>query len=486
MAASTPGYIHPLDFPYPYQKPTFTSLLSCLQTLRLDPPTWGSKSKSRSSLSSHQGEQESRHQRQQHRQLVTSYLTRIISSPLSWIPSDDEREILWEEASRRLSERCGRSGMGEMTRFWPFVPAGGGIGMGEDGDMGKAKETEGEELFEEFTLTIREPPLTGDHLGLKTWCSSCVMAQKLPEFRRKHLGHLFPVKSKGEEEEERGEEAPAVFKETKGQTSPQSLNDGIDSGYASIRTSGEFQDITRPSIVQEAIPSLTPRRPAILELGSGTGLLGLSSSILFAPSSTHVLLTDLPSPEIISNLSRNISANLPLIESRGGSVSCAPLTWGDNVLLLPPNFHSPPESSSPPSSPPSSEPKDAKEELVAVPNHSFPLILVADPLYDAPHPALLSSCITTHLSLSSAARCIAMVPLRDEATRGLLASFLSEMSRCEPIPFVLVDEGSVRGQDDWEEASNGGGYYGDGEDEDRSEAGSGVVECWWGVFKRNV
>ena len=42
---------------------------------------------------------------------------------MSIIRDDDEKEAIWEEASRRLSERCGRAGMGEITRRWPFTGA---------------------------------------------------------------------------------------------------------------------------------------------------------------------------------------------------------------------------------------------------------------------------------------------------------------------------------------------------------------------------
>jgi hypothetical protein len=30
---------------------------------------------------------------------------------LAWLGDDDEREVIWEEASKRMSERCGRTGM---------------------------------------------------------------------------------------------------------------------------------------------------------------------------------------------------------------------------------------------------------------------------------------------------------------------------------------------------------------------------------------
>ena len=47
---------------------------------------------------------------------LTGYLTRFVASSLAWIPSDQEKESIWEAASRRLSERSGRMAMSSMSR----------------------------------------------------------------------------------------------------------------------------------------------------------------------------------------------------------------------------------------------------------------------------------------------------------------------------------------------------------------------------------
>lgn len=130
--------------------------------------------------------------------------------------------------------------MGEIIRRWPF----------ESRNYGS------------FSLTIREPPLTGDSLGLKTWGSSYALAQLLHEFKTGSLAHLF---------------AP-----------------GTDS-----------------------MPD------EVLELGSGTGLLGLAAACIWRAS---VVLTDLPT--ITPNLAHNVSLNQEVVESRGGRAEVAPLTWG--------------------------------------------------------------------------------------------------------------------------------------------------------------
>ena len=130
--------------------------------------------------------------------------------------------------------------MGEITRRWPF----------ENGD------------FDAFSLAIREPPLTGDSLGLKTWGSSYALAQLLHEFAAGPLAHLF-------------------------------------------------------------IPGAISTPEEVLELGSGTGLLGLAAACIWR---TSVVLTDLPA--ITSNLAHNADLNSKVVEARGGKVEVAPLTWG--------------------------------------------------------------------------------------------------------------------------------------------------------------
>lgn len=130
--------------------------------------------------------------------------------------------------------------MGEITRQWPF----------EDDANGS------------FDLILREPALTGDNLGLKTWGSSYVLAQMLHTIGETSLAHLF------------GDAA------------------------------------SRP-------------RPPVLELGSGTGLLGLAAAAIWQ---THVILSDLP--EIVPNLAHNVEKNLSTIQGRGGSLASGALTWG--------------------------------------------------------------------------------------------------------------------------------------------------------------
>lgn len=223
------------DLPQVWAKPSARELIESLMKLHVDPPVWNSTTPRREIL-------EEYHNSAQSRQAVATYLSSIIKSSLQWIQDEDERELVWTEASRRLSERCGRAGMGEITRRWPFK----------------------HETGPSFELIIREPPIVGDCLGLKTWGSSYVLAQSLDQVALQSLSHLL------------GSDQPGI---------PVNVN--------------------------------------VLELGSGTGLLGMAAAALWK---AHVVLTDLP--DIVANLTFNVESNSPTIEALGGRIEAGTLTWG--------------------------------------------------------------------------------------------------------------------------------------------------------------
>ncbi|KAH9906525.1 putative methyltransferase-domain-containing protein [Xylariomycetidae sp. FL2044] len=331
------------DFPQVWQRPSYEDLLACLTKLQVDPPVWNPTTSRKIILENHQAAA-------QFRREIATYLSSIISSGLGWIKDDDQKETLWNEASRRLSERCGRAGMGEINRRWPF-------------------ETQASSPFD---LVIREPPITGDCLGLKTWGSSYLMALNLDQVASGALSHLL------------GPGAPEA-----------SLN--------------------------------------VLELGSGTGLLGMAAASIW---SARVTLSDLPN--IVPNLEFNIEKNRPTIELMGGSVNSGALTWGS---------------------------EEGNSELFDKGNQ-FNVILVADPLYDDDHPELLSSAIHQQLTDDERARAIVMAPERDPTTKKLITAFRSAMARGDS-PLVVLEEHTLVGQDDWDE-----------------DDGTSEVQCWWAVFGR--
>ncbi|OLN84382.1 Protein-lysine N-methyltransferase EFM2-like protein 1 [Colletotrichum chlorophyti] len=341
----------PKDFPQMWQKPSSDDLLSTLKQLELSPPVWSHKRRRSEIVDELVQEHENT---AYFRREVSMYLTSVVKSSLSWIEDDDEKEAIWEQASRRLTERCGRTAMGEITRRWPFR---------ED------------DLTPTFELNIREPPLTGDSLGLKTWGSSYVLAQHLPIIGSTSLFHLFDE-------------------------------------------------------------SLGQPRPPVLELGSGTGLLGLAAAALWK---VHVILSDLP--DIMSNLRHNVEANRETVENLSGSLDAGALTWGG------------------------SGEEEVDQDLFAKQNQ-FKVVLAADPLYDDIHPGLLAGAFAEQLSLENDARAVVMVPLRDETTKRLLKSFRDAMNN-QALPLTCIEEGTLDGEDDWGEAEEGS-----------------QVSCWWGIFAR--
>jgi hypothetical protein len=64
------------------------------------------------------------------------------------------------------------------------------------------------------------------------------------------------------------------------------------------------------------------RGKAVIDLGSGTGIVGIAAALLGA----SVTLTDLPS--MLPTLQGNAAVNARAIGASGGSVQCVPLVWG--------------------------------------------------------------------------------------------------------------------------------------------------------------
>ncbi|CAI4218902.1 unnamed protein product [Parascedosporium putredinis] len=315
-----------LDFPQLWQKPSFQSLVACLDALEIKPPS-GTMPAPRTTAPPSK---------------------RLISLTGA---SDEEREAIWDLASKRISERSGRQAMGEITRRWPFTIS----------------------TKPSFELVIKEPALTGDSIGFKTWGSSYLLALQLESLASTHLSHL--------------------------------LN----------------RTLSRP-------------KPAVLELGSGTGLLGLAAAAVWG---TRVLLSDLPN--IVPNLAVNADANAATLDGLGGSAEVGALTWGGTE-------------------------DEVDQRLFGTPNQ-FKIVLVADPLYDDIHPRLLQGAIMNQLALGGDARAIVMVPKRDQTTIGLLENFKTFMIQGEGA-LDCLEQGEIGGQDDWEV----------NDDED--------IKCWWGIFAR--
>ncbi|KAL1541857.1 protein N-lysine methyltransferase METTL21A-like [Salvia divinorum] len=83
---------------------------------------------------------------------------------------------------------------------------------------------------------------------------------------------------------------------------------------------------------RQALPRLllpADNRPLnILELGSGTGLVGIAAAALLGAA---VTATDLP--HVLPNLQHNVDANAAALAPRGGRVRVAALSWGDAAQM---------------------------------------------------------------------------------------------------------------------------------------------------------
>ncbi|KAK5113965.1 hypothetical protein LTR62_003088 [Meristemomyces frigidus] len=352
-----------LDLPQLYSKPSTKALLVTLDDITSHPPSWEVTPRNGTPLQRSGTATSARKRRRVRGEGIPAYLTSIIANPLAWIDDYDEKEQVWEAASQRLAERSGRTAMGDMTRSFT-IPVGH---TPED----RADVADPDDFVANtLELTIHEPALTSDNLGLKTWASSYLLAKRL-------------------------------------------------------------------SALLSTLPPL-PADALILELGAGTGLVGMAAAAVFQRT---VLLTDLP--DIVPNLERNVSANAEAMFVYGGEASSGVLDWSDPGALI----SGPAQGAMPTSDP-----------------ESLPLVLAADPIYSPDHPRLLVQAIEFYLERVATARVVVEMPVR-EAYGSERQDFRERMVG---MGLCVFQEGEEVGYDDWA----------DGKDEEELAE----VRCWWSVW----
>lgn len=176
-------------------------------------------------------------------------------------------------------------------------------------------------------IHIAAPDIKAENLPLSTWTASVVLAKQLNNFEFLH-------------------------------TEPNSL-----------------------SFDRSAIP--------VLELGAGTGLVGISAACLWK---TTAVLTDLA--PIVPGLETNIALNQETIERSGALASCGALDWSRPSSLVLANG------------------KGIDTTQVVLSSRKARVILAADTIYDPYHPELLTSAIFEWLERGADARVCICYPLR--------------------------------------------------------------------------
>ncbi|KAK5702692.1 Protein-lysine N-methyltransferase rrg1 [Elasticomyces elasticus] len=355
-----------LDLPQLYTHPSAQILLSTLDDLTSQPSSWEATPRTPTPRSLSGASTPLRRRRKVRSEGVPHYLTKIIASPLAWIADDGEKERVWESAAQRMSERSGRMARGDLRRGFKIPLHAANV------EGGCVQDREVEDAEEMFEITLHEPAMTADSMGLKTWASSYLLAKRL-------------------------------------------------------------------SILRETLPRMA-KEARILELGAGTGLVGLAAAVILQRT---VILTDLP--EILPNLQRNIRDNAAVLATPAAKVETAVLDWSQPEHLAP----------------------DRKPQVEVYPPHTFPLILAADAVYSSAHPELLVRAIGYHLCRSEDARVVVEIPVRE----GFAPEREEFRQRMEVLGLRVLGEGEGVGYDDW-----GGGSG------DRDEDGAGEVSCWWSVW----
>ncbi len=161
--------------------------------------------------------------------------------------------------------------------------------------------------------------------------------------------------------------------------------------------------ITFPPDMTAADQSSSRTIIPILELGAGTGMVGISAAVRWG---LHTVLTDLG--PIVPGLAANIKLNRHSLLSEG-QMSCGTLDWSQPTRLTlypPPVAAAEGGGAAATAAPPNNTPL---EGAAATKAH---LVLAADTIYSDEHPPLLAATVLRWLSRDPDARLVMCLPLR--------------------------------------------------------------------------
>jgi predicted nicotinamide N-methyase len=238
--------------------------------------------------------------------------------------------------------------------------------------MGKASRTFSIPLNssgDAVNIELHEPALTAENLWLTTWGSSFILANRLHRFNI-HMKSLHG-------------------------------SAGLTSADAGIN---------------------------VLELGAGTGLVGISAAAIWR---TKVVLSDLA--PIVPGLAMNISANNETLSARGARAYCGTLDWASPDKLALYEIEG--------------DGQQPQQHALPVETNKATIILAADTVYSEEHPVMLSNAILAWLKRVSGARAIIAYAMR--------VAYLDQLRELwellERGGLEAIDEGREVAGDDWDD-----------------------------------
>lgn len=214
--------------------------------------------------------------------------------------------------------------------------------------------------------------------------------------------------------DDRGSTTTVYISEPSGVSSE---NLSLSTWGASFILANHLHKITLPS-------ALAVMRPKILELGAGTGLVGLSAAVFWR---AKVILTDLPA--ILPGLEANISLNRTLLDQNDSPVEAGSLDWTSPKKIV----------------------LSTSEEITVEKDISkYHVILAADTIYDEDHPELLCTTIAEWLAPGPDSRVILCYPLR----MAYIDHIRDFWERMEAAGLECCEEGKEAGEENWNEVAH--------------------------------